>query len=112
MGWARRGWVAAQVRALAAHPEVTLLTRTTAFGWYPGPLVGLAQRITDHLPRPGPGFAAGAFVADPSRSQVDRWPPARFERPMLFPDNDRPGVMLAGAARDSTRIAYRRETAG
>ncbi len=37
------------MRELAAHPDVTLLPRTTAFGCYDGNLVGLVERVTDHL---------------------------------------------------------------
>ena len=33
------------------------------------------------------------------------WRPARIERPLVFPDNDRPGIMLAEAARDLRSIA-------
>ena len=43
-------WVAATVDSLAARDDVTLLPRTTAFGWYDANLVGAIERITDHLP--------------------------------------------------------------
>ena len=42
-------WLALTLAELAALPNVTILTRTTAIGYYHQNLVGLAQRLTDHL---------------------------------------------------------------
>ena len=36
--------------------RVTLLPRTTAFGWYPDNMIGLVERVTDHLAAAGPGL--------------------------------------------------------
>ena len=36
-----------------AMPNVQVLTRTTAFGYYNHNFVGLAERVTDHLAQPG-----------------------------------------------------------
>ena len=43
------------IATLAARPNVTLLTRTTAFGYFPHNLVGLCERLTDHLAAPPAG---------------------------------------------------------
>ncbi len=76
---------------------VTLLPRTTAFGWYPDNLIGLVERLTDHI-----------AVPDPATPRERLWQvragrvilaTGAIERPLVFPGNDRPGVMLAGAAR-------------
>lgn len=80
----------------AANGRVTLLPRTTAFGYYPHNMVGLAERLTDHLASP-----------DPTRARERLWQirakdivlaTGALERPLVFPGNDRPGIMLAGAA--------------
>ena len=57
--------------------------------------------------RPAGARSAPAPVAAcaPSRSC---WRPARIERPLVFADNDRPGVMLAGAVRDLRQPLRRR----
>jgi len=91
------GWVAAGIGALAGRPEVTLLTRTTAFGWYPGNMIGLAQRLTDHLPDPDPGLPRERLWQVRAKQVVIA--AGSHERPLVFPGNDRPGVMLADAAR-------------
>ncbi len=90
-------WVAARVGALAARPDVTLLTRTTAFGWYPGNMIGLAQRLTDHLPDPDPSLPRERLWQVRAKQVVIA--AGAIERPLVFPGNDRPGVMLADAVR-------------
>src|SRR5918997_1834519 len=91
-------WVAAAVAELAGHPEVLHLQRTTAFGSYDDGFVLALERRTDHL-----GAAAPKHV---SRQRVWRIrarsivvATGAHERPVVFADNDRPGIMLAGAAR-------------
>jgi len=90
-------WLARTLAELAANPRVTLLPRTTAFGYFPHNLLSLNQRLTDHL---------AAAPADSPRER--QWQvrarevvlaTGAIERPLVFPGNDRPGIMLAGAAR-------------
>jgi glycine cleavage system aminomethyltransferase T/NADPH-dependent 2,4-dienoyl-CoA reductase/sulfur reductase-like enzyme len=47
-------WAAEAVARLAAMPNVTLLTRTTAFGVFDGGTVGAVERVSDHLREPRP----------------------------------------------------------
>ncbi|MBB5912193.1 sarcosine oxidase subunit alpha [Nocardia transvalensis] len=91
-------WVAAAVAELAACPEVVHLQRTTAFGHYDDGFVLALERRTDHL-----GFEAPAAL---SRQRVWRIrarhvlvTTGAHERPVVFTDNDRPGIMLAHSAR-------------
>jgi sarcosine oxidase subunit alpha len=91
-------WVAGAVAELTAHPDVLHLQRTTAFGLYDDGFVLALERRTDHL-----GAAAPRHVA---RQRVWRVRAHRIvvaagahERPVVFADNDRPGIMLAGGAR-------------
>jgi sarcosine oxidase, subunit alpha len=90
-------WVAAILGELISHPNVTLMPRTTAFGWYPHNFLGLCQRVSDHC-----------GSADPKQPRERLWQirarevvlaAGAIERPIVFPDNDRPGVMTAEAAR-------------
>jgi sarcosine oxidase, subunit alpha len=91
-------WVADAVAELARHPEVLHLQRTTAFGVYDDGFVLALERRTDHL-----GVAAPRHR---SRQRVWRIrarhvlvATGAHERPVVFADNDRPGIMLAGGAR-------------
>jgi sarcosine oxidase subunit alpha len=89
-------WLEAAVTRLAADPRVTLLPRTTAFGYFPHNLIGLNQRITDHLDSPPPHLPRERLWQVRARDVV--LATGALERPLIFPGNDRPGVMLAGAA--------------
>ena len=91
-------WVADAVAELATFPDVLHLQRTTAFGHYDDGFVLALQRRTDHL-----GAQAPAAV---SRQRVWRIrakhvivAAGAHERPVVFTDNDRPGIMLAHSAR-------------
>jgi sarcosine oxidase subunit alpha len=92
-----RDWLARSLDELAGM-GVRVMARTTAFGLYPHSMVGLAERVTDHLAAPD---------AELPRERLCQMRAGRvvlaagaIERPLLFANNDRPGVMLAGAARD------------
>ncbi|MFI5952227.1 2Fe-2S iron-sulfur cluster-binding protein [Cryptosporangium sp. NPDC051539] len=92
------GWAEAAVAELASYPDVLHLQRTTAFGSYDDGFVLALERRTDHL-----GAAAPRNI---SRQRIWRLrarsivvATGAHERPIVFADNDRPGIMLAGAAR-------------
>ena len=90
-------WVAASRAALAARANVTLLPRTTAFGYFPHNLIGLSERLTDHAAAPPAGSPRERLWQVRAREVV--LATGAIERPLVFPGNDRPGVMLASAAR-------------
>ncbi len=96
-GEAAAQWRAQALARLAARANVTLLNRTTAFGLYAQNYVCLAQRLSDHLP---PAQAKGPrerlWQVRAGRVIVAA---GAIERPLAFECNDRPGVMLAEAAR-------------
>ena len=94
-------WLAAARAALEGSENVTVLPRTTATGYYHQNFLGLAQRLTDHLPGPITASRAGAPRERLWRVRAKQVVLAQgaIERPLLFDGNDRPGVMLAGAAR-------------
>ena len=90
-------WLSDTAGSLARHPRVTFLTRTTAFGYFPHNLVGLCERLTDHHAAPHPDAPRERLWQVRAREVVIA--AGAIERPLVFPGNDRPGIMLAGAAR-------------
>src|SRR6185436_10823460 len=88
-------WLRNSVATLQA--DAVLLPRTTAFGWFPDNLIGLVQRITDHLAEPDPRLPRERLWHVRARQVLIAT--GALERPLVFPANDRPGVMLADAAR-------------
>src|SRR5215472_41639 len=91
-------WVATAVAELASHPDMLHLQRTTAFGSYDDGLVLALERRTDHLGPAAPGHLSRQRVWR-LRARSVVLATGAHERPVVFADNDRPGVMLAGAAR-------------
>ena len=90
-------WTAEVLAELAAAEDCTLLKRTVAFGSYDSNYLLANQNRTGH---------AGEAPEGVSRSRL--WhiraaqvvlAPGALERPITFENNDRPGVMLAGAVR-------------
>jgi sarcosine oxidase subunit alpha len=89
-------WVAKSMATLAANPRVTLLPRTTAFGYFPHNFLGLNQRVGEHLAVPVAGQPRERLWQVRAKSVV--LASGSIERPLVFPGNDRPGILLAGAA--------------
>jgi sarcosine oxidase subunit alpha len=90
-------WLEETLAALRVRDNVTVLTRTTAFGYFPHNLVALNERLTDHLSAPGANAPRERLWQVRAREVV--LAAGAIERPLVFPGNDRPGIMLAGAAR-------------
>ncbi len=90
-------WLEETLATLGSNTRVTLLPRTTAFGYFPHNLLGLNERLTEHLPDPQPDLPRERQWQVRAREVV--LATGAIERPLVFPGNDRPGIMLAGAAR-------------
>ena len=91
-------WVAQTLSELAAMEDVTLLPRTTITAYYDHNLLTALERVTDHLgPQDGNDVPRQRFWKIRAKQTV--LAQGAIERPLLFADNDRPGVMLASAVR-------------
>jgi len=90
-------WLESMLAVLRDNDRVRLLPRTTAFGWFPENLLGLAERVTDHIAAPDDKLPRERLWQVRAKQVVIA--AGAIERPLLFPNNDRPGVMLADAAR-------------
>ncbi len=90
-------WLAETLSYLVAQPNVRLMRRTQAFGYYAQNFVALSERLGEP-----------ELIANPDLPRERLWQmrarevvlaTGAIERPLVFADNDRPGVMLADAAR-------------
>ncbi|MEO1197745.1 MAG: sarcosine oxidase subunit alpha family protein [Pseudomonadota bacterium] len=90
-------WMTSMVMTLALKDNVTLLPRTQAFGYFADNFVALCERVTDHLSAPHPDLPRERMWQVRARQVVVA--AGAIERPLVFPENDRPGVMLADAGR-------------
>ena len=84
-------WVASTAEDLDRMPHVLRLSDTTAAGYYDHNLLTVVERIAG-------GTALSERLWHVRANQVVIAAGA-VERPLVFPNNDRPGVMLASAAR-------------
>ena len=90
-------WAAKAAEELNTLPNVLVLSRTSVFGYYDHNYLMAVERRTDHL---GPGRTAGV-----ARQRLWHFRATRVilatgahERPIVFGNNDLPGIMLANAA--------------
>ena len=94
-GQTARDWIAATVAELQAMPEVELLNRSTAYGYHDYNFLTINQRLTDHLPLAR--RKTGREKIWQIRAHQVVLATGAAERPLVFANNDRPGVMLASA---------------
>jgi len=88
-------WLAKALEQLTAA-GVSILPRTTAIGLYHDGFAGVIERRTDHR---SPGEVSGPRERlYRIRAEKIVLATGAIERPLVFADNDRPGVMLASAA--------------
>ncbi len=90
-------WLDETVAALRAADNVTFLTRTTAFGYYDHNLITAVERVQDHRAAPDPHQPRQRIWTFRAKQVI--LATGAVEQPLAFADNDRPGVMLAGALR-------------
>lgn len=94
---ALRAWREEKLSALRSFPDVVLLPRTTAVGSYDSGVVAAVERVSDHLAKPAPFTPRQRLhIIRTGRTILAT---GAVERLIALPDNDRPGVMLATAAR-------------
>jgi len=87
LGAAWNDWLETSLATLRSRPDARLLTRATAFGYYDQNLVLIAER------------RGGGGRLWQIRAKRIVLATGAHERPLIFANNDRPGIMLAGAAR-------------
>ena len=90
-------WVKAAEAELASLPNVQTMRRTTVFGVYDHGVYGALEQVNDHVATP-------ALLQPRQRSYRIKAKRAvlaagAFERPMIFGNNDLPGIMLGSAIR-------------
>jgi len=96
-GRAGGDWAAEAAAELVNAPNVTVLPRTTAVGYYDHNNVVLAERVQDHLAETDPDVPRQRLWSVRAARVVHAT--GAIERPLVFANNDRPGVMLAASAR-------------
>ncbi len=89
-------YIKALINELSSLENVTLLPRTCAYGYLDHNFVVAVEKVTDHEP--------SAYSSHTTRERMWRirakqvvLATGAFERPLVFHNNDKPGVMIASA---------------
>ena len=90
-------WAQETLAELEALANVFILRRTTAFGYYDHNFIACVERVSDHLPTPA-AHKPRQRLWQLQAGQVVLATGAH-EQPLVFGNNDRPNIMLAGAVR-------------
>tara|TARA_Y100000385_G_scaffold147887_1_gene153460 strand:+ start:3464 stop:6289 length:2826 start_codon:yes stop_codon:yes gene_type:complete len=85
-------WVEQTLSELRNSSNVRIMTRTSVYGVYDHGIYGALETVTDEIERPGARQILWRIYANKSVLAS-----GATERPIAFPNNDRPGVMLASA---------------
>ena len=89
-------WAAQTLAELSAMDNVRLMVRTTVYGAYDHGVYGALERCTDHLASSDGKPRQVLWRIYSKRALLTA---GATERPIAFGNNDRPGIMLAGAVR-------------
>lgn len=95
-GKSAQEWADDAKAQLAKMENVTVLPRTTAFGYYNHNMVTLTELVTEHMAKPDPDLPRERCWQ--VRAEKVVLATGAIERHIVFPDNDRPGIMMASAS--------------
>ena len=97
-GQSASAWVRAAEAELATMPEVRIIRRGVVFGYHDHNFLTVREALTDHLPLAArSGFRERLWRV---RAKQVILATGAHERPMVFGNNDLPGVMLSSAMAD------------
>ncbi len=91
-------WVRAAEQELSGMPEVRIIRRGVVFGYHDGNFLTVRESLTDHQPLASrKGFRERLWRVRAAQVVLAT---GAHERPMVFGNNDLPGVMLSSAMAD------------
>ena len=89
-------WIAGVEAEFSSLPNLRVMRRTTIWGAFDDGIYGAVERVSDHLAVPGKRVRQTLWKITARRAILAA---GATERHIPFADNDRPGIMLAGAMR-------------
>ena len=103
-GQAGSDWAATLTGELASMDNVRVMKRTTVFGVYDHGIYGVLERKTDHLASSGGKPRQVHWRLYSKRTVLCA---GATERSIAFGNNDRPGIMMAGAVAQLCKPVWR-----
>ena len=95
-------WAENIISELKSMPNVTVKNRSQVFGYYDHNMLVMSERISDHLPKTNKYTPKQRLWY--IRAKEVLISSGSIERPLVFGNNDTPGVMLSSAAKEYLKI--------
>jgi len=95
-------WAENIISELKSMPNVTVKNRSQVFGYYDHNMLVMSERISEHLPKTNKYTPKQRLWY--IRAKEVLISSGSIERPLVFGNNDAPGVMLSSAAKEYLKI--------
>ncbi len=95
-------WAEETIQRLKSMPNVIVKNRSQVFGYYDHNMMVMFERTKDHLESPSKYIPRQKLWYIRAKEVIAST--GSIERPLVFGNNDRPGIMLASAAREYLKV--------
>ncbi len=95
-------WAEKIISELKSMPNVIVKNRSQVFGYYDHNMLVMSERVSDHLPKTDKYIPKQRLWYIRAKEVVIS--SGSIERPLVFGNNDAPGVMLSSAAKEYLKI--------
>jgi len=97
-----KDWADDTIAQLKSMPNVVVKNRSQIFGYYDHNMMVMLERIKDHVEKPSKFTPRQKLWYIRAKEVIIST--GSIERPLVFGNNDRPGIMLASAAREYLKV--------
>ena len=97
-----KDWADETITQLKSMPNVIVKNRSQVFGYYDHNMMVMFERTKDHIENPTPFTPRQKLWYIRAKEVIVST--GSIERPLVFGNNDRPGIMLASAAKEYMKV--------
>ncbi len=97
-----KDWADEIISQLKSMPNVTIKNRSQVFGYYDHNMMVMTEKVKDHIENPSKFTPRQRLWYIRAKEVIIST--GSIERPLVFGNNDRPGVMLASAAKEYMKV--------
>ena len=97
-----KDWADETISQLKSMPNVIVKNRSQVFGYYDHNMIVMLERTKDHIENPNRFIPRQRLWYIRAKEVVIST--GSIERPLVFGNNDRPGIMLASAAKEYMKV--------
>ena len=97
-----KDWADETIKQLQLMPNVIVKNRSQVFGYYDHNMTVMLERIKDHIENPSEFTPRQKLWYIRAKEVIIST--GSIERPLVFGNNDRPGIMLASAAKEYMKV--------